>query len=424
MATATRELGRRRRAADLVGFLWHGFAQPRRLVWLLGLFASGLALAAYAHSDTGRHALLRYARKSPVFERLYSFLELNDPLHGWWLVLLGTATALALLATLVEHRGRLVAWLRGSDTPRPLTKRSPVEAARRAARRLGEAAEVGASPEGLEIVLPSRALRAGTAAVGIGALLVVVGLLAELFFGLAGEMLLRPGEVVDRVQVPGPGGAPSARPAGAHFELVDIDEAGEALRVRVDGEVHRLPMGRPSVVAGLRLTPRLLRLAAGGERFTLRAKRRSEPVQEVEETVGVGEVVRLPDGTQVALVGFSLDAHGLGPAVRLEIQPPEGPVDGTWIFSRYPDFDAQNRGGRWGLSLEAIERPKEAIVAVVRHPGRWFFIAAGLVLLTGAVLLFLGARGTRAVVIDGRGVRATPPGDDEVRAAADAAVSR
>jgi hypothetical protein len=410
-----------RRMARLLVSVWYGFADPVRLAWLAGTTAAGLGVGIVARQPGALAGLELAARRNVLVERVYAFLELHDPLGSWWMALLVAATALAVVATAVEHHGALALRL-GAGTPgKPRRSPDPApRAIRRAAAALGPDARIGLGIGTASASGATDGLRRGVMLLAVGALIVLAGGGVERLFGVSGEILLRTDEVMDRVQVPGPLGSVQTRPLG--FSVTVSEIGGDGVRAsRSSGSELVLPMGETVQVGGMRLETRLTRPIAGGEHFVVAVVDR-ESGERVVETLSRNQAIPVPgDGpAPYQLTGYQLDLRGLGPAIRVE-STGVGASEAFWVFERRPEFDRENRAGRYALELVEVRPRMEAIVAAVRHPGLPVILAGGAVMLLGLLLSFTGARGTRVVRIAGGRIVGAPGDDEAVRRAVDAA---
>lgn len=412
--------------ARLVTHVWHMFADPGRLGWLAVLTVLGLAVSALFSATELGTSLVSSGRGNPLLAHLYDFFELYAPWSSWWLALLVGATALAAVATAVEQLARLVLVLGGAARTEPVrTADVPARAAVHAAVALGDGARIGVAEGAAGVTVPTPRLRAALALLVAAAAVAGTAGIVERQGGLAGEMLLAPGETRDRVTVPGPGGAAASTPLGFGLVALEVNPEGPSGKLRIveSGRPVReaeLSPQAPLRVGLTRIVPRAVRPAPGGERFRLRIKDK-ETGAESTAVVALDGTAAMEGGPTFRVDGYEADLRGLGPAVHLTAERPGAAPEPFWIFQRAPDFDANNRAARYTVSVLDVVRHYDLIVGVVRHPGIPFALGAGALLFLALVLGISGARGVPAVRILRDEVVGAPAGDARVRRAVKAA---
>lgn len=428
-APAARVPERRRRLDRVVSSVWFAFADADRLLWSAVLTASGLVALAVLLRPGTRAGLEAAAKDSVLVHRLYTFFELYRPLSSWWLVLLAVVTALIAVACLVELRGAVaLALALGRRVSHKPVSGSLVAAARRATASLGDGASVGVGNGALYVTRTSRSFRAGIAVLCLSALACGGAAVVERSFGVAGEILVSPGDTIDRVETPGPMGQVQNLPLGFGLAPIDIATGGEEAKLKVvggrdDGRTLDLSMGGAATVGGTRLTLRAARPASGGERFRMTV---TDLKTKTSREVAAGEsgsftATENGKGPTFEVLGWSKSFKGLGPAVRIQEVDAGGARQAFWVFERYPDFDAHDRATRFALKLDGVERRYDVILAATRHPGRTALLAAAGLLLLGLGLCFSGRRSTCVVRLREGGVDGAPGGDAAVEKAVRAA---
>jgi len=81
-------------------------------------------------------------------------------------------------------------------------------------------------------------------------------------------------------------------------------------------------------------------------------------------------------------VNYTPNLSALGPAVKIERQE-AGQKTSFWVLQKYPDFDTDNRGDRFGLRFDGLESFYFTGLQVARDPGYLWW-------LSGCCVLFLG----------------------------------
>ena len=425
-APAPRSVGER-----LLAEVWHTFADPARLGWSLLFTGVGFLAVGVLSRPEVRAAFEAASHDDPLVHRLYGFLGLDAPLASWWLVLLVSVSALLLVATVIERGGDLALLLhRGRRTEPKAVPGSPIAAARRAAEALGRSITVGVGEETLVLTRTSRLFKVGVGVLCVAALVFVGAMVWERDDGVAGEVLIVPGETTDRVQLPGPMGTTVDKPLGFALSPIEFGHGGPAVKLEVLGGGHQgqnltITPEQSATVGGTRLTARATRPVAGGERFQLTVvDKKTGKTRAV--TAGVSDAfpadAAAPKGApQLEVMGWSKDFRGLGPAVRIQSVTPAGQRDAFWVFQNDPDFDLHDRAKRFGLRLDSVSQQRDVILGVTRHPGEPVGYGAAGLLLVGLGLCLAGLGDTQVVRLARGEVVGAPAADQAVKAAVKAA---
>ena len=392
---------------DLVERAFGLMSHPRSVAALAVALAAGAAAAL----------LLGPGEEAGAPGPLPAFLELDDPLHSWWVTLLLVMLFLCLLAFSLDRLPRQVlAVLRPS---RRLT--GPVERDLRGVRRLpagtdasAEAGRVAAAFRERGFV-PEASEEAGTRYLfaqrgrwaRLGEWAALLGLLALLGGGVAGRLLEWDGTVElaegataaevsrragggltarqplpfavrpDRIEI----GAPAGAPATARAEVSLLDAGGREVRREV------LERGRSARQSGFDLGLAAWRELPGGAVASMVL---------VDKTTGARRAVRAARGQAIQLgpVAFSVEDYSpawrdAGPAVRVR-RTEAGQSSEFWVSQARPDLDARDRPDRWALEFQGLRKSYAVTLLVARRPvTEWLLAAAGL-LVGGAALALSG----------------------------------
>jgi len=120
---------------------------------------------------------------------------------------------------------------------------------------------------------------------------------------------------------------------------------------------------------------------AGGATFKMRVRPKGGEAFEV--SAQEGEHVPLANGGSFAVTGYAPDYKGLGPAVQMHVNTPDGRHGNPFIvFSNHPEFDAR-RGGEFSFALLDYDQLQYTGLEVKKDPGVW-------VVWTGCILMVLG----------------------------------
>lgn len=413
--------GLRREDRTLVDLVWDVFRSLRTALWLMGLLACGAALGSLLNPGPRPLSELRATIGHEWWYPLYRFLELDSPFHAWWFVLLLVLLALSLAAAAIDRLPGVIADVLRPEkrlgesvlalTPQVLrleAKAPPAEAAAEVAALLRAR---GFEPEILE---GQGSGKEGTAAYvfaergrysRFGGWVVHLSLFLILGGALVGRLL-------------GVEGVASVPMDGGTFDyLVRRTSEGSAFkeplgfRLRVDGfRVLKYGDGNPrSLESDLEV------LDGAGKVILQKTIRVGDPLRyagwtfyqaSYEEEPGRDEVklavtdlsqvgapkmfllgkdadAALPDGVHFQVANYTADYQRLGPAVQIVRAAPGGHKTSFWVFQNYPDFDAKNRGDKYGLRLDGVEPFYFTGLQIARDPGYPLW-------LTGCCLLLLG----------------------------------
>ncbi len=348
---------------------------------------------------------------------LAALLDLDDPLHSWWVTLLLAMLFVCVLAFALDRVPRQVlAALRPS---RRLT--GPVERGLRGVRRLPGDADAAAQADRVTTAFRQRgfapeAVQESGARhlfaergryVRFGEWAALLGLLALLAAAIAGRLLDWEGTVelpegttvvevarraaggqtarqplpfavrLDRVEMAGRAGAP----ATARAEVTLLDAGGRELQRAV------LERGGALRRDGLDLGLAAWRELPGGATAALVLVDRESGVRRTVRT-GRGQPI------QAGPVVFSVEEYSpayreLGPAVRVR-RTEAGQSTDFWVFQERPDFDARNRPDRWGLEFQGLRKSWVVTLRVERRPATGWLLAGAGLLLAGVALALSG----------------------------------
>ncbi len=415
-------LDRRRR--DLADVVWEAGASLRLTIPLLFLIAAACTLGTFANPENRPMTEIRAAIGHAWYFPAYVFFGLNDLFHSWWFVLLLVLLTLNLTACTIERLPRIFqialrpnkrladAQLRGiQHVIRLRAAVPPANAAAEAAALLRargftpELLEAGEGPEaGTAFVFAEkgRYSRFGVWIVHLSLFLILGGALAGRLWGKEGS-----------IDVPQDGGT---------FDFI--------FRKTASGTVYKEPLGFTVRVDDFRLlrytdgSPRsyesdLSVLGPGGRTIEEKTIRVGEPLVhggwtfyqasyqadpsrdrvkiEVTELATRKKTtaklekdgaVTMPGGTVFKAVNYTDRFESLGPALQIERTAADGSRTSFWVFQRYPDFDARNRGGAYGLAFDGMEPFYETGLQVARDPGYLFWLAGCVVLFLGLTIAF------------------------------------
>ena len=415
-AAALPNVALRRRDRDLVDAVWDGFASLRLTIPLLFLLAAACTLGTFANPENRPMTEIRAAIGGSWWFPGYQLFELDDLFHSWWFVLLLVVLTLNLTACTIERLPRIFrialrpekrltdAQLRGiKHTLKLKAKRPPAQAAAEVAallRARGYEPEIlqGEGEVAYVFAEKGRYSRFGVWIVHLSLFLVLAGALLGRIFGMEGIINVpMDGGTFDYVFRKASDGSPFKQPLGFTVRVDDF-----RLLKYVDGKPRSFesdlavldPAGKPLQKQTIRVGEPLVH---GGWTF-YQASYQADPthdrvklaVADLQEKgparlfrLSKDGVATMPDGVRFTVTNYTEHYSELGPAVQLTRTAPDGAKTSFWVFQRYPDFDADDRGDRWGIRLDGVDPYYFAGLQVARDPGYPLWLA-------GCCILFLG----------------------------------
>ncbi len=436
-AAALPSAAQRSRDRSLVDAIWSAFASLRLALWLISLLACAGVLGTFVNQANRTAGELRGTMGHEWWYPAYRFFELDALFRSWWFVLLLLLLALNLTASAIERLPRVFAdalrpekrlagsQLDGLKTVRLKTRSPPGKTAAEVAALLRARgfktevyAEEAAGPAWV-FAEKGRISRFGAAIVHLGLLLILGGALLGRLFGVDGVVSVpMDGGTFDSMVRRTADGSPYKSPLGFtvrvdafrllkygngsprafESDLDVLDGFGNPLRHKT------IRVGEPLSWAGWtfyqasfeeepshdQVKLNITDLAAGGTGKTY--------------LLGKDGEAKLPDGVRFQVTNYTADFQHLGPAVQLERRAPGGGKTSFWVFGKYPEFDAKNRGDKYGLRFDGVEPFYFTGLAIARDPGYPLWLTGCCVLLLGLAAAYY--RSHRRVW-----VRASPDGE-------------
>ncbi|MGE4579212.1 MAG: cytochrome c biogenesis protein ResB [Desulfuromonadales bacterium] len=102
-----------------------------------------------------------------------------------------------------------------------------------------------------------------------------------------------------------------------------------------------------------------------------------------------GDHTPLPNGYSFAVTGYAQSYQGMGPAVQMHVNTPDGRHGNPFIvLQNYPDFDSR-RGGEFAFALLDYKQPQYTGLQVNKDPGVWVVWIGCLLLILGTMAAFM-----------------------------------
>jgi cytochrome c biogenesis protein len=416
----------RRRDQNFVDAIWDGFASLRLTIPLMLLLASACTLGTFANPENRPMTEIRAAIGHAWFYPGYQFFELNDLFHSWWFVLLLVMITLNLTACTIERLPRIFkialrpekrlndTQLRGIKHSLHLQSKSPpAKAAAEVAallRARGFEPEVlraeGAGPDaGSTYVFAEkgRYSRFGVWTVHLSLFLTLAGALLGRLMGKEGIVNVpMDGGTFDFIFRKTAAGSPFKEPLGFNVrvddfrllkyvngnprsfesDLVVLDPLGKPL------ERQTIKVGDPLVHGGWTFYQASYLADPSRDRVKLAISDLRKGGEAKLFRLGKDGVATMPDGIQFHVTNYTEHFAQLGPAVEVARAAPTGEKTSFWVFQKYPEFDAKNRGGSYGLRFDGLDAFYFTGLQVARDPGYPFWLAGCCILFLGLSIAF------------------------------------
>ncbi|MHB8419786.1 MAG: cytochrome c biogenesis protein ResB [Myxococcales bacterium] len=407
----------RRRDRDLVDAVWDGFASLRLTIPLLFLLAAACTLGTFANPENRPMTEIRAAIGYAWWFPGYLFFELNDLFHSWWFVLLLVVLGLNLTACTIERLPRIFRialrpekrlsdpQLRGiKHSLRLRAKGAPAKVAAEVAallRARGWKPELLRGEEaGFAYVFAEkgRYSRFGVWIVHLSLFLILSGALLGRLFGMEGIVNVpMNGGTFDFIFRKAADGSAFKEPLGFTVRVDDfrllkylngnprsfesdlavLNAAGQPIERRT------IKVGEPLVHGGWTFYQASYQADPSRDLVNLSIRDRQNPGEPKLFHLAKDGVATMPDGVRFAVTQATDHFAQLGPAVQIARTAPDGGKTSFWVFQKYPDFDADNRGDRWGLRFDGLDAFYFTGLQVARDPGYPLWLA-------GCCILFLG----------------------------------
>jgi cytochrome c biogenesis protein ResB len=346
----------RRRETNLVDAAWDVLASVRFELVLVGLFAGACALGTFV--NPGNHSLgeLRATIGHEWWYPLYRFFELDSLFHSWWFVLLVVLLALSVAAGAIER-------------------------------------------------FPNRRdARLGPWIAQLGVLLVLGGALLGRWLGVEGVANVpMDGGTFDYVMRRSGQGSPFKESLGftvrvESFKLLKYDNGSlRTFESEVDildalgkPSVHKtLTVGDPLTYAGWTFYQSSFEEDPGREQAKLAITDLAAGSAAKTFVLSKDADAAMPDGVHFKVINYTADFQHLGPAVQIARSAPDGTKTSFWVFESYPEFDAKNRGDKYGLRFGGLEPFYFTGLRVARDPGYPLWLSGCCVMLLGLAVTYV-----------------------------------
>ncbi len=443
-----RDVVLRRRDQGFVDWLWEFFASLRLTIPLLFLLAAACTLGTFANPENRPFGEIQQAIGQKWWFPIYLFFELSDLFHSWWFLLLLVTLVLNLAACTIErlprifkialrpdkvlserllrgikHSERIKLRGGGADPARGAGLVAGLLRARGFKPEVFRAEAVGLPDDGAVYVFAEkgRFSRFGVWVVHLSLFTILGGALAGRLLGKEGIINVpMDGGLFDYIFMKTADGLPYREPLGFSVRVDDFrlkrylngnPRSFESDLVVVDNPntpqqkdllKQMIYVGEPLEYRGWTIYQASYQAAPEKDRVKLTIKDLKNGGKQSVKVPREGKI-DYPDGVGFQVVNYTASYGTLGPAVQVVRR--EGGKESTfWVFERYPDFDADNRGDRYGLSLDGLVPFFYTGLQVARDPGYPFW-------LVGCCILFLGL-GTAFYTSHRRvWARATPNGE-------------
>lgn len=428
---------------DWLEKIWRFFCSLRLTITLLILFALGMVAGTFVNPQNAPMSVIEKALASrPIEVEAYRFFQLYDLFHSWWFTLVLVMIALNLVACTIERLPRVALtvlhperqltdeMLRGIRSANKLTSTIAATEDELERKVVAVAGAHGFKVHPVETLGGVRYVfaesgwwaRFGVWVVHASLLLILAGGLIGRFGGFEGTITLpEGGGEADYVDVKLSDGSVYKKPLeneGRRFS-VRCDafrlkqfkngdpRAFESDLTVLDGpmaEGGRAPQDgsekRRTILAQTILVNHPLRYAGlsvyqatyqqDGQHAHASVALKNKATGEVKKfTVGPGEAFTWPGqpGVKYVVEDYDADFSGLGPAVQ--VLRAEGAKHASfWVFARDADFDARNRGDKYGLQFEKLEPAYATGLQIARDPGVPFVYSGCFMLFFGLFIAF------------------------------------
>jgi cytochrome c biogenesis protein len=417
------DIARQRGEQGSVDSFWEFFASLRLTIPLMFLLAAACTLGTFANPENHPLGEIKEAIGHHAWFPIYMFFELNDLFHSWWFLLLLVLLVLNLAACTIERLPRIFKialrpdkvlsekLLRGIKHSERIRVRGPNTDPGRAIglvagilRARGYHPEVFRDSQDEDSVFlfaeKGRYSRFGVWIVHLSLFTILGGALVGRLLGKEGIVNVpMDGGTFDYIFMKTADGLPYKEPLGFTVRVDDfrlkkylngnprsfesdltvLQNPGTPLQA--DGRKQTIYVGEPLEYQGWTIYQASYQAAPEKDRVKLVIK---------DLHSGKSDTVRLPrdgqveqaDGVSFQVVNYTSNFNDLGPAVQIVRR--EGKRETTfWVFERYPDFDTDNRGDRYGLALAGLVPFFYSGLQVAKDPGYPFW-------LTGCCILFCG----------------------------------
>jgi cytochrome c biogenesis protein ResB len=341
----------RRSFVDLV---WRAFASPRTSELLLLALASGWGLGALSNREHLSLRALRDANGHEWWFPAYRLFELDRPFRSWWLLLLVALLALSLAALAMERVPRIPG---------------------RWARLAAWTACLSLCP-----ILSGALLTRLRAVDGLASIPMDGGTFDYVYRRTAGgSPFKQPLGFAMRVEAARAEKAANGKPKAFETDLALLDASGGVVRRQTVKE------GTPLVHAGWTFAQKDFEEEPGQALAKLAVTDLTKGGAAKQYSLGKDGEAAMPDGVKFRVENYSTDFEQLGPAVQLMRTAPGGAKTSFWVFEKYPEFDAKNRGDKYGLRFDGVDPFYFTNLRVTRDPGYPVWLAGGCLLLAALV---------------------------------------
>jgi len=422
----------RRRDQGFVDALWEFFASLRLTIPLMFLLAAACTLGTFANPENRPFSEIQQAVGHQAWFPIYLFFELNDLFHSWWFLLLLVLLVMNLAACTIERlprifkialrpdkvlSDRLLKGIRHSERIRmrgkPADPAHAVGLVAGALRARGfkpevfRAEAVGLPHDGAVYLFAERGRfsRFGVWVVHLSLFTILGGALVGRLLGKEGIINVpMGGGTFDYIFMKTADGLPYREPLGFTVRVDDfrlkryvngnprsfesdltvLENANTPRQKEVLKQM--IYVGEPLQYHGWTIYQASYQAAPERDRVKLVVKNLRTGAREIAQLAHDGKVEEA-DGVSFQVINYTATYNDLGPAIQVVRR--EGQKESTfWVFERYPDLDADNRGDRYGLAFEGLVPFYFTGLQVARDPGYPFWLAGCCILFVGLGIAF------------------------------------
>jgi cytochrome c biogenesis protein len=426
------DVARRRGEQGIVDAFWEFFASLRFTIPLMFLLAAACTLGTFANPENHPFTEIREAIGHHAWFPIYVFFELNDLFHSWWFMLLLVLLVLNLAACTIERLPRifkialrpdkvlsdkLLKGIKHSERIRLRGKSAdPTRAVGLVAGLLRTRgyqpevfrAEAAGVPDDGSVYLfaeKGRYSRFGVWVVHLSLFTILGGALVGRLLGKEGIVNVpMDGGTFDYIFMKTADGVPYKEPLGFTVRIDDFRlkkyvngnprsfESDLTLLenpntpLQTDGRKQTIYVGEPLEYRGWTIYQASYQAAPDKDRVNLLVKDLKTGTSKTVNLARDGKIEE-PDGISYQVVNYTPSYQDLGPAVQLLRR--DGRKESTfWVFQRYPDFDADNRGDRYGLAVTGLQPFFYSGLQVAKDPGYPFWLVGCCILFCGLGIAF------------------------------------
>jgi cytochrome c biogenesis protein len=355
------------------------------------------------------HYLTRYGEG---LTRLFYILNLMDMYHSWWfLSLLALLTANLIVCSIRRLKGTLKILKAAPRTATPeLFPRLTFSHTFKSPLPPGEAAQVltavlkdkygrvqiNQNPGQFTLYTEKGSFgRLGVFIVHGSLLIIFIGVLIGSFFGFHGFMELKEGETKEAVRLKG-SGLVKPIPFKVRLEKFSISFYPNGMPSEYRSRVHFAEPGDharqadiivndPATFKGVTFYQSSYETVPANARVLLKENPKGP---EIPLTLSYQEPVPLA-GQQgrLTLLRYEANFHGLGPALGILYEPPQGEKEGSFVLAKHPRFHG-NRLGPFQVSVQSVDTVFASGFQVAKDPGVWLIWAGCTLMVFGFLVVF------------------------------------